>query len=254
LLTALTRSPTDALTRCELTHLGREPIDVARAIAQHGAYEELLTELGAKVVKLPPEPDMPDAVFVEDVAIVLDEVAVMMCPGAISRRLEIESVARTVEQYRPVERVTSPGTIDGGDVLRVERVLYVGLSERTNAEAIAQLSRIVGDYGYGVTAVPVTSCLHLKSACSYVGDGTVLLNPEWLAADAFAEFDLIEVPETELRGANTFFVGQTIVMASSFPETLERLQQRGRQVRTVDLSELQKAEAGGSCMSIVFEP
>jgi dimethylargininase len=226
---------------------------VGRAVAQHLAYEQLLAQLGATVERLPPEPDMPDAVFVEDTAIVLDEVAVMMRPGASTRRLEIASVAHVLGRYRPIEYVTAPGTVDGGDVLQVERTLFVGLSGRTNAAGIVQLRAIVERYGYRVTAVPVTGCLHLKSACSYVGSGSVLINRSWVSTEPFSEFELIEVSPTEPRAANTFFVGETLVMASNFPATLEQLEQRGRQVRTVDLSELQKAEAGGSCMSILFK-
>ncbi len=201
---------------------------------------------------LPPELDMPDAVFVEDTAIVLDEVAVMMRPGARARQSEVVSVAQALARHRPIEYVTAPATIDGGDVLRIDRTLFVGLSERTSREGTAQLREIVGKYGYGVTPVPVTGCLHLKSACSYLGDGAVLINRSWVPAEVFADFDLIEVSETEPRAANAFLVGEVLVMASNFPGTRARLVEGGRHVRTTDLSELQKAEAGGSCMSIVF--
>jgi len=196
---------------------------------------------------------MPDAVFVEDTAVVLDEVAVMMRPGASARRLEIDSVARVLADHRPIEHVRAPGTLDGGDVLRIERTLYVGRSERTDEGGITQLREIVEQYGYRVAAVPVTGCLHLKSACSYVGSGAVLINQSWVPAEQFSDFELIDVARAEPRAANSFSVGETLVMASNFPETRARLEQSGRRVRTTDLSELQKAEAGGSCMSIVFE-
>jgi dimethylargininase len=225
---------------------------VTGALAQHGAYERLLADLGAEVLRLSPEPDMSDAVFVEDTAIVLDEVAVTMRPGTPARRREIESVARALAPHRPIERLRAPGTMDGGDVLRIERTLYVGRSERTNGEGITQLRGIVEKYGYRVTAVPVTGCLHLKSACSYVGSGAVLINRSWVPSELFSDFEPIEVARAEPRAANTFFVGETLVMASNFSETRARLEQSGRHVRTAELSEFQKAEAGGSCMSIVF--
>ena len=230
----------------------REPLDVHLALAQHFAYVQLLTQLGAEVVQLPPEPDMPDAVFVEDTAIVLDEIAVTMRPGASARRREIGSVARVLADYRPIEHVRAPGTLDGGDVMRIERTLYVGRSKRSDEEGITQLREIVAKHGYRVAAVPVTGCLHLKSACSYVGSGAVLINRSWVPAESFSDLELIEVARAEPRAANSFFVGDTLVMASNFPETRARLERSGRRVRTTDLSELQKAEAGGSCMSIVF--
>jgi dimethylargininase len=249
---ALTRPPTAAIARCELTHLAREPIDVAIAVGQHRAYERLLEELGTDVLSLPPEPELPDAVFVEDTALVLDEVAVMLRPGAPSRLPEVESVARVLERYRPLEYIQAPATIDGGDILQVDRRLYVGLSGRTNQEAALQLHAIVAPFRYEVIAVPISSCLHLKSACSCVGDRTILLNRSWVPADVFSDLTLIDVAGIEPRGANTFFVGDTLVMASNFPQTRARLEATGRKVRTVDLSELQKAEAGGSCLSVVF--
>ena len=251
-LIAVTRPPTEALLHCELTHLERESINFDLAETQHRAYEEVLGALGAEVVSLAPEPHLPDAVFVEDTALVLDEVAVMMNPGAPSRVPEVQSVARTLRRYRPLKYIRPPGTLDGGDVLLVDRMLYVGLSGRTNREAIDQLIGIVSPKGYDVTVVPVSRCLHLKSACTYVGDNTVLANRSWLPSQAFRGMDIIEVARDEPRAANTFFVGETLVMADNYPQTRMRLEEEGRRVAPVALTELQKAEAGGSCMSLVF--
>ncbi len=252
-MVAITRPPTEALLQCELTHIERKPIDFRIAEAQHKAYERTLSELGAEIVSLEPEPGLPDAVFVEDTALVLDEVAVMMNPGAPSRAAEVESVALTLRRYRPLEYIHAPGFADGGDVLLVERVLYVGLSGRTNREAIEQLIAIVTPEGYDVAVVPVSRCLHLKSACSYVGDKTLLANREWLPARAFQGMDIIDVSRDEPRAANTFFVGDTLVMADNYPRTRRKLENTGRKIAPVALTELQKAEAGGSCMSLVFE-
>jgi dimethylargininase len=252
-LIALTRPPTETLLHCELTHLEREPIDFHIAEAQHAAYERALEELGAELVSLAPEPQLPDSVFVEDTALVLDEMAVMMNPGAPSRVPEVRSVARALERYRPLEHIHPPATIDGGDVLRAGRLIYVGLSARTNREAIEQLIGLVTPHGYDLTVVPISDCLHLKSACTYVGDNTVLANRAWLPSHAFLGMDVIEVAEDEPRAANTFFVGDTLVMADNYPRTRAKLEAAGRKVHPVALTELQKAEAGGSCMSLIFE-
>jgi dimethylargininase len=253
MLLAMTRPPTAALERCALTHLEREPIDIDRAIAQHRRYEETLARLGAEVISLPPEQDLPDAVFVEDVALVLDEVGVVTRPGTPSRLPEVATVEERLAAYRPLLRIEAPGTLDGGDVMRVDRVLYVGRSGRTNQAGIAALARAVGPFGYEVRPVPVTGCLHLKSACSHLGGGLVLVNKDWIEADALREVELLDVPAAHPGSANSFLVGDTVVMAAGFPETAALVRATGRTVETVELSELRKAEAGGSCMSLVFE-
>jgi len=132
MLIAVTRAVSSTLAECELTHRPRDPINVANAVAEHACYEEALRSLGATVVRAPPEPTLPDAVFVEDTALALDEVAVVTRPGSPTRRREVESMAKVLSAYRPLLRIQSPGTLDGGDVLRVGRKLYVGLSSRTN--------------------------------------------------------------------------------------------------------------------------
>ena len=125
---AITRPVSASLAHCELTHLAREPIDVPRARAQHAAYERLLGSLGASLVRVGPAPDLPDAVFIEDTAVVLDELAVVTRPGAASRRPETDAVASVLASYRPLRTMTAPATLDGGDVLRLGRTLYVGRS------------------------------------------------------------------------------------------------------------------------------
>jgi len=251
-IVAIVRPPSDALARCELTHLAREPIDLALAREQHAAYAALLRDLGARLVVLPPEPDMPDAVFVEDAAVVLDEIAVITRPGAPSREPEVASVAAALAGFRPLARLTPPATLDGGDVLLVERTLYVGRSSRTNPAGIEQLAGHLAAHGYTVRPVPVDGALHLKSACSYLGRAVLLANPQWVDATAFPGLTILPVDPAEPRGANTLRVGGTIVMAEGFPRTRGRVEAAGFAVRTLALSELQKAEAGGSCMSLLF--
>ena len=164
MLIAYVRAVSPALADCELTHLAREPLDVARAIAEHDAYEALLAGLGATVRQLPPEPQLPDAVFVEDTAVVLDEVAVIARPGASSRRPETATVEVALAMHRPLARIQGPATLDGGDVLVSDRRVHVGLSSRTNHEAVDQLAELLRPYDYEVLPVRFSGCLHLKSA------------------------------------------------------------------------------------------
>jgi dimethylargininase len=251
-LIALTRPVSPSLARCELTHLAREPIDVGRAAAQHAAYEETLRALGCDVRHLPAAPDHPDAVFVEDTAVVLEEAAVITRPGAASRRDEVDEVARVLAAFRPLFSIAAPGTLDGGDVLVVGRVVFVGLSARTNAEGAAQLARVIEPLGYAVRTLAVSECLHLKSAATAAAPGTVLLNPGWVDARAFAAFERIEVDPSEPFGANVVDAGAALVYAAAFPRTRERLERHGLSVRTVEMDELAKAEGAVTCCSLLL--
>src|SRR2546428_3670716 len=199
---ALTREVSPSLTRCELTHVARVPIDVGRARAQHRAYEEALRAIGGEVRRLPPEPDLPDAVFVEDTAVIFDELAVVTRPGAASRRGEVASVAETLGSYRPLRTIEAPATLDGGDVLVVGKAVFVGLSTRTNEAGARQLQAAVGPHGYSVRSLTVRSCLHLKTAVTRVGPATVLLNPAGVDARGLGAFERIEVHAAEPGAAH----------------------------------------------------
>jgi dimethylargininase len=251
-LVAIVRPPTDALARCELTHIARQPIDLQRARAQHAGYVATLARLGADVIALPAEPEQPDAVFVEDVAVVLDEVAVTTRPGAPSRQAEIPAVADALRAFRPLRHLRPPATLDGGDVIVMDRELLVGRSTRSSEAGIAQLADAVGPFGYTVRGVPIGGVLHLKSAATHLGDGVVLANPAWVDPDHLRARRVIDVDPDEPAAANTFRVGAALVMAHGSPRTTARLTAAGFAPVTVELSELQKAEAAGSCMSIVF--
>lgn len=249
---AVTREVSPALGNCELSYVPREAIDVARAGAQHRDYQRALETLGCRLQTLPAEPELPDSVFVEDVAIVLDEVAVLTRPGALSRRAEVASVAEVLRRYRPVLAIEEPGTLDGGDVLRVGRTLYVGESARSNAEGIAQLRELLAGHGYAVQGVPTRGCLHLKSAVTQLNDHTLLLQPEWVDRERFADFRVIEVDPAEPPAANVLRIGDALVMPAGFPRTRQRLLDAGFRVIAVDVSELQKAEGAVTCCSLVF--
>jgi dimethylargininase len=252
-LIAITRPVSPSLAGCELTHLSREPIDVARATAQHAAYERLLGSLGARVVHAPSAPELPDAVFIEDTAIVLDEIAVVTRPGAASRRAETAEVGALVAAYRPVRAMTAPACLDGGDVLRLGRTLYVGRSDRTNQPGIDQLRSFVAPHGYEVVPVAFSGCLHLKSAATALAADLLLMNPSWVSPDAFPDQRALFVDAREPYAANALRVADTIVFPSQFPRTLERLVERGPRVVTVDCDELAKAEGAVTCCCLLFE-
>ncbi len=250
---AITREVSPAIGRCELTHLERQPIDVELARAQHRAYQACLAGLGCRVETLPAAPELPDSVFVEDVAVVLDELAILTRPGAESRRPEVAAIAEALRPYRPLHAIQAPGTVDGGDVLRVGRCLYVGLSSRSNAAAIEQMREVLAPHGYTVQGVPVAGCLHLKSAVTQVAEATLLINRAWVDPAAFAGLELIEVDPAEPYAANALRVGEELIYPAAFPATRRRLEARGLTVHTVDVSELAKAEGAVTCCSLVFE-
>jgi len=253
MLTAITRAVSPTLSDCQLEHLDRQPIDVPRASAQHRAYEACLRELGARVISLPAAVECPDGVFVEDPALVLDEVAVVTRMGAEARRSESDSLAEAVARFREVRRLREPATLEGGDVMRIGRTLYVGRSRRTNEAGIEQLAEIVAPFGYRVVAVNVTGCLHLKSACCYLGGDKILANREWMDPAALAEFTFVDVAAEEPRGANVLRIGDTVLIPAAFPRTAAALKIAGYEPRLVDTSELLKAEAGVTCMSLLFD-
>ena len=253
MLTAITRQVSASIANCELSFHERHPIDVERAIAQHDGYERLLSELGLRVVQLAEEPDLPDAVFVEDAAVVVDEIAVICRMGALSRRPETRSVGDALSEYRRLEFLTEPATLDGGDVMRIGRRVFVGASNRTNTEGVAQLRRALAPFGYKVTEVTVTGCLHLKSACAPVGPDSILVNRKLFDATPLAGFDLIDVPEPEQSAANVLSIGNAVIVPASFPETRAMLEARGFEVRSIDVSEFQKAEGGVTCKSIILK-
>lgn len=248
---AVTRRVSPAMQRCELTHLARAPIDIDRARKQHRAYQDALRGLGYRIESLPEEPDLPDSVFVEDTAIVLDELAVITRPGAPSRRSETPSIAGTLAKYRRLVRIEAPGTLDGGDVMRVGRTLYVGASSRSNRAAIDQLSGLAIPLGYRVQPIAVHGCLHLKSAVTQVADDRLLINPQWVDRSIF-ELPCIEVDEAEPFGANAVMISGGVVYPSSHPRTADRLRRHGLAVHTVEMSEAEKAEGGVTCCSLLF--
>lgn len=252
-LVAVTRAVSPMLAACELTHLLRVPIDVEKAAVQHKAYERALADLGCSVHQLPAGSNMPDSVFIEDTAVVLDEIAIITRPGAESRRTETAAVEEWLKHQRLLGRIEAPGTLDGGDVLVAGRSVFVGSSGRTNPEGIEQLRRLVEHFGYSLEGVAVRGCLHLKSAVTVASDTALVVNRSWVPAGAFRGFELIDVDSHEQGAANVLRVGNRLVCAAAFPRTRERLEQRGFSVTAVDMSEIAKAEGAVTCCSLIFQ-
>jgi dimethylargininase len=255
---AFTRPVSRRIADCELTHLDRTPIDADAAARQHAAYEQALVAAGLEVVRLPELPKHPDSVFVEDTAILLGDHAVITRPGAPSRRAETDSTAAFLGAHFTIHRLTR-GRLDGGDVLRIGRTLYVGQSRRTDCAGIVALANIAARLGYEVIEVPHDQCLHLKTGATFAGHDeagrpTLLINPDWIDPSCFHDLALLPSHPAEAFGANVLQAGDRLIYPAAYPRTAERLRAVGFDVDEVDIGELEKAEAGLTCMSLIAEP
>jgi dimethylargininase len=250
---AITRAVSRNIGSCELSFQTRTQIDLELAREQHRRYEECLADLGCSLHRLAEEPELPDSVFVEDTAVVLDELALITRPGAVSRRREIESIAQALGPYRRLVAIEAPGILDGGDVLCLGKEVFIGLSHRSNETAIRQVRDQLGSYGYGVTGVTMENCLHLKSAITQVSDHLLLINRAWVDSAPFGSMQFIDVDPDEPGAANALRVGDVVIFPSAFPKTRRRLVNQGIAVRSVDASELAKAEGGVTCCSLIFQ-
>jgi len=194
---------------------------------------------------------MPDSVFIEDVAIVFDELAIVTRPGAESRRAEVPAVAEALQRFRPVRVIQPPGTIDGGDVLVAGRQVFVGLSTRTNADAARQMREMLAPLGYTVREARVRGCLHLKSAVTAIAGDMLLANLAWIERGLFDGFEVVEIDASEPMAANALRVGDRVIYPTAFPRTADRLAARGLTLSFVDASEVAKAEGAVTCCSLI---
>ncbi|MES2148088.1 MAG: arginine deiminase-related protein, partial [Pseudomonadota bacterium] len=249
---AFTRAVSPRLADCQLTHQGRVPIDAARAIVQHAAYEQALREAGLEIIRLPDLPGDPDAVFVEDTAVLLGDHAILTRPGAASRADEVESTAAGLAGHFTLHRIER-GHLDGGDVLRIGQRLYVGLSTRTDQPGIDALAALCGPLGFEVVRATLRDCLHLKTGATLAAPGLVLCNPDAVDPAQFAGVEPLAVDPAEPAAANIVRAGERLILAAGNSATAAKLRARGFNVVEVDVSELQKAEAGGTCMSLIDE-
>jgi dimethylargininase len=249
--TAITREISAAIEKCELTHVARTPIDVTRTREQHAAYERTIESLGWKVHRLPAPDDMPDSVFVEDTAFVLDELAIITRPGAESRRRETAAVSEVLRSYRPLVAILPPATLDGGDILTIGKRIFVGVGGRSNDMGVRQLRAMVKSQGYTVDAAEFRGCLHLKTAATLVADDTLLINPAWTDPSQFGSLRTIEVHPDEPFAANSLRIDETVIYPAEHTRTRERLEQAGLNVRPVEIGELLKAEGSVTCLSLL---
>jgi dimethylargininase len=252
---AYTRQLSARIAACELSYIARLPIDGALARDQHAAYERTLLQCGLELHRLPALPDSPDGVFVEDMAVLLEGHALLARPATAARAAETASAAQVLGADFELEALPA-GTLDGGDVLRIDKTLYVGQSARTDKAGAQGLAVWARRLGFTVEPVPVHGCLHLKTAATYAGldaGGHALLiaNPAWVDVAAFRDCEILRVAPEEPFAANTLRIGSQLLIAAGQARLSEALQQRGFELRALQLSELQKAEAGLTCLSLI---
>jgi dimethylargininase len=229
-------------------------IDVERARAQHLGYVQALREAGIEVEELPAADALPDAVFVEDTAVVLDDRALVTRPGALSRRAEIDSIAAALDRRITTVRMTAPATLDGGDVLRCDRTLFVGLSQRTNREGLAVLAEVASAIDICVVGIELRGGLHLKSACSLADAHTLLVAEGAFDPAALRRVDVEPVVVPEPAGANALAFADRVLVSAAAPRTAELLAARGLSPRLVELSEIHAGDGALTCLSLRFAP
>lgn len=249
---AIVRRPGNSLIKGITTaNLGKPDIDLATR--QHNAYIDCLSECGVNVTILDADERFPDSVFIEDTAIVTDKVAIISRPAPPTRQKETEDVANIlVELFPYLETIEEPGTLEGGDVLRIGDTFYVGVSERTNRAGADQLIGILESYGYLASKVSMRHLLHLKTGVSYVGDHTIVVCKALSKEKRFKPYSKIIVSDEELYAANCIRVNDSVLVSSGFPETSKQLSERGFTVRVLDMSEFRKVDGGLSCLSLRF--
>jgi dimethylargininase len=233
-------------------HPPESPIDVEKARGEHAAYVTALLRAGAEVVSLPPADDLPDACFVEDTAVVAGGLALITRPGAPSRRAEPRGVREVLSRYLPLEELSAPATLDGGDCLLLGKRLYVGLSARTNRDGVAQARAALAPRGLSVHEVPVRGALHLKSLCSPLGDGGLLVVEGAFPSGTFGDAQELVIPAAEAPAANVVVVGRHALIPAGFPEAARLVARRGFTPLEVDNRELRKADSALTCLSVLF--
>ena len=245
--TALVRPPGTRFSQAISGHPQKKRIDQAKALIQHQSYVDALKQVGGKILSLPPEDLLPESTFVEDTAFVFGETAFLCSAKEETRRNEVESVAKALNDHLKI--VNLEPYIDGGDILNTPQALYIGLSTRSNERAIQFLSQKIGKK---IISVPVVKGLHLKSAVSYLGNNVLLIDPERVENDAFKNFQWIEVEEKDSYAANCLALGNQIIMPAGFPTIREKIIQHGFETVELEMSEFEKADGGVTCLSIIL--
>lgn len=228
--------------------LGRP--DRRKTLEQHAAYCDALRGCGVEVSVLEADERFPDGCFVEDTAVVTEDCAVIARVGAPERRGEEEAIADAFAAFRPLRRIEAPGTLDGGDVMRVGDHFYVGLSQRTDAEGARQLASALSEHGHTVSTIPVSGVLHLKTGVTFVGDNTLVATDAFAGRDEFKAFNCIDVDK--VAAANCLDVNGTVLVPAGFPSAASALRRLRRPVIELDISEFRKMDGGLTCLSLLF--
>jgi dimethylargininase len=227
--------------------------DYQKALIQHADYVKALKECGLAVTQLPADEDFPDSTFVEDVALMTTECAIITRPGAASRAGETKSMHASIEQfYDKVYSIESPGTVEAGDIMMVGAHFYLGLSARTNAEGAKQMTGILQQHGMTASVVELNDVLHLKTGLGYLENNRLLACGEFLTKPEFQQYQIIEVEQDEAYAANSVWINGTVLTPKGFPKTKKLIEAAGYSVREVDVSEFQKIDGGLSCLSLRF--
>lgn len=253
MMIALTHKISPNFQQCEVTHIGRSPIDYELAVKQHQKYCDVLHSAGLEVKELSVSLNYPDSTFIEDAAVVVDEIAILASMGVKSRRGEAINIEPELVKYRPLKHIKFPATLEGGDVLQMNKQIFVGLSSRTNQGGFESIGEILSPLGYQVIQIAVKDCLHLKSACTMIDYDTLLVNSNWLDMKPISHFRKINIAKDEPCAANCLSLNDTVYLPKGFPRTSEILAQHGYTIETIEISELQKGEGGLTCSSIIFK-
>ncbi len=248
---AIARKPgADFAAGITTSELGRP--DYERMLAQHARYVGILEQIGLEVTVLEPLPGFPDAHFVEDVAVVTPDVAVITNPGAAARNDEKDYIGAALKPYRELAYIEAPGTLDGGDVLMVDTHFFIGISDRTNQDGAEQLGQILEQFGNTWEPIPVGAGLHLKSSVNYVGKNTLALSPSFADRTEFSAYDKIIVDPDEEYACNTLWVNDVLITPTGFPNTRSQLDNLGLEIIEIEVGEARKMDGGLTCMSLRF--
>lgn len=244
---ALVRPPAPSFVNALSRHSEKNSIDFDQAADQHRGYVEALRKMGVPVTCLEPLDEFPDSTFIEDNAVIVEDRALLTCMKEASRHGETEHIREALEKHLPVEILSPPALMDGGDILQTESTVFVGQSQRTNRQAAEALSQFTRKK---IVTVPVYRGPHLKTFASYLGKNILVIDPTSVDPAAFETFERIEVREEERYAANCLAVGNQVLMPEGFPDLAGRIAQHGFEVIPLAMSEFEKADGGVTCLSL----
>lgn len=249
---AIVRAIPNTYQDCVTIAPDKPVINVELAKQQHTDYCKTLEQLGLQLIRIDADDALPDCCFTEDIAIIFGDVAIITSPGTVSRVAETVEMEKVLTPLKNIHHLSSPATIDGGDVLKIDQKIFIGISSRTNEEAIKQVAAIINPKGYEVIGVKIWDTLHLKSVCTYVGKGCILLEEGHFDEKIFSQYDIIIVPEEEAYAANCLVVNGKVLLPKGFPKTKPLIEAKGFSVIEMEMSEIEKADGALTCLSIIF--